>query len=222
MIKPVYLTIPQVAKILGISRIAVYKRVKKGQIKATKIGRNYAVPKNALSPQIKQVEYASTLQLAQELNVHRSTIYRRAKKGIVSGMRLGRNFVLVSKYIQEQKKKEQCVSIPELASQLGVSRVTVYKRVKKGLIAAVRDGGDFVVEKKHAVKLILREKQKLKRTTKKKNELDLKNNLAKREKRADEICCGCFYSLRECDVFKRRIRERQYPAFHSSARGGRN
>lgn len=40
-----YLTIPQLAEILGISRIAVYKKVKKGQIEAIRIGRNYAIPK---------------------------------------------------------------------------------------------------------------------------------------------------------------------------------
>jgi excisionase family DNA binding protein len=44
MEKTGYLTILQLAKILGISRIAVYKRVKKGQIKAIKIGRAYAIP----------------------------------------------------------------------------------------------------------------------------------------------------------------------------------
>jgi excisionase family DNA binding protein len=44
MNKQEYLTIPQMAKILGISRIAVYRKVKKGQIKARKIGRNYAIP----------------------------------------------------------------------------------------------------------------------------------------------------------------------------------
>jgi excisionase family DNA binding protein len=38
-----YITIPQLAEILGISRIAVYKKVKKGQIKAVKAGRNYAI-----------------------------------------------------------------------------------------------------------------------------------------------------------------------------------
>ena len=42
--KSEYLTIPQVAKMLGISRIAVYRKVKKGQIKAQKIGRSYAIP----------------------------------------------------------------------------------------------------------------------------------------------------------------------------------
>jgi excisionase family DNA binding protein len=40
-----YITIPELAKVLGISRIAVFKKVKKGEIKAVKIGRNYAIPK---------------------------------------------------------------------------------------------------------------------------------------------------------------------------------
>ena len=44
MNKSEYLTIPQLAKILGISRIAVYRKVKKGQIKAIRVGRNYAIP----------------------------------------------------------------------------------------------------------------------------------------------------------------------------------
>ncbi|MDD5686768.1 MAG: helix-turn-helix domain-containing protein [Elusimicrobia bacterium] len=38
-----YITIPKLAQIMGISRIAVYKKVKKGEIKAIKIGRNYAI-----------------------------------------------------------------------------------------------------------------------------------------------------------------------------------
>jgi excisionase family DNA binding protein len=40
-----YYTIPELAKILGISRIAVYKKVKKGQIKAKKVGKIYAISK---------------------------------------------------------------------------------------------------------------------------------------------------------------------------------
>ena len=44
-----YITIPELANILGISRIAVYKKVKKGQIKAVKIGRNFAIPKRYVS-----------------------------------------------------------------------------------------------------------------------------------------------------------------------------
>ncbi len=44
-----YLTIPQLAKILGITRIAVYKKVKKGQIKALRVGRTYLVFKKNLA-----------------------------------------------------------------------------------------------------------------------------------------------------------------------------
>lgn len=40
-----YITTPQLAKILNISRIAVYKKVKKGEIRAIRIGRNFAIPR---------------------------------------------------------------------------------------------------------------------------------------------------------------------------------
>ena len=49
MKKGEYLTIPQLAEILGISRIAVYRKVKKGQIKAVKIGRAYAIPQKQIA-----------------------------------------------------------------------------------------------------------------------------------------------------------------------------
>lgn len=38
-----YLTIPEFADLLGISRIAIYKKVKAGEIPAEKIGRNYVI-----------------------------------------------------------------------------------------------------------------------------------------------------------------------------------
>ena len=43
MIKAQYITIPQLAKMLGISNAAVHKKVKSGQIKATRIGKNYVI-----------------------------------------------------------------------------------------------------------------------------------------------------------------------------------
>jgi len=43
MEKEKYITIPQLAELLGVSRIAVYNRVKKGEIPATKIGRTYVI-----------------------------------------------------------------------------------------------------------------------------------------------------------------------------------
>jgi len=38
----------EAAKILGISRIAVFNRVKKGKLRAIRIGRNWAIPKEEL------------------------------------------------------------------------------------------------------------------------------------------------------------------------------
>ncbi len=40
-----YLTVTEFAKFLGISTVAVRKRIKKGQIEAIRIGRNFAIPK---------------------------------------------------------------------------------------------------------------------------------------------------------------------------------
>jgi excisionase family DNA binding protein len=38
-----FITIPELAKLLGVSRIAIYNRVKKGEIPATKVGRTYVI-----------------------------------------------------------------------------------------------------------------------------------------------------------------------------------
>ena len=44
-----YISVAQMANLLGISRIAVYKKIKKGQIKAVRIGRSFAIPGKHLS-----------------------------------------------------------------------------------------------------------------------------------------------------------------------------
>ncbi len=44
-----YYSLPEAAALLGISRIAVFKRVKKGQLPALRVGRNWAVPAAALA-----------------------------------------------------------------------------------------------------------------------------------------------------------------------------
>jgi len=43
MVRGGQVTIPQLAEMLGISRIAVYKKVKAGRIPATKVGRFYVI-----------------------------------------------------------------------------------------------------------------------------------------------------------------------------------
>ncbi|TSC68697.1 MAG: hypothetical protein G01um101456_525 [Parcubacteria group bacterium Gr01-1014_56] len=42
--KPEYISTGELAKLLGVSRVAVFKKIKSGKIKAFKIGRNYAIP----------------------------------------------------------------------------------------------------------------------------------------------------------------------------------
>jgi excisionase family DNA binding protein len=54
MVKKKYLTIPQLAEVLGISRIAVYKKVKKGRIRATKIGRTYVISDEQITSVLRQ------------------------------------------------------------------------------------------------------------------------------------------------------------------------
>ena len=43
-----YISTAEAAKLLGISRIAVYKRIKTGRLKAEKFGRNFVVDINKL------------------------------------------------------------------------------------------------------------------------------------------------------------------------------
>lgn len=53
-----YVTIPQLAALLGISRIAVYKKVKKGLIEASRIGRNYAIATDYIRKNIADIKTA--------------------------------------------------------------------------------------------------------------------------------------------------------------------
>ncbi|MBU1126247.1 MAG: helix-turn-helix domain-containing protein [Patescibacteria group bacterium] len=39
----------EVAKILGISSVAVHKRIKTGKIQAEKVGRNYVIPQSEIA-----------------------------------------------------------------------------------------------------------------------------------------------------------------------------
>ncbi len=60
MKKGKYITIAQLAKILGISRIAVYKKVRKGQIEAIRIGRSYAIPEEYVADMLGETLRADT------------------------------------------------------------------------------------------------------------------------------------------------------------------
>lgn len=69
-----YVTIPQLAKILGVSRITVYNKVKNGEIEAIRIGRIYAIPMKyiaeilgkTLSPKTKKLIDKAVSRTVQE------------------------------------------------------------------------------------------------------------------------------------------------------------
>ena len=44
-----FLTTSEVAKLLGVSRIAVFKKIKSGEIRARKIGRNFVIDKKDIA-----------------------------------------------------------------------------------------------------------------------------------------------------------------------------
>ncbi|MFQ5863495.1 MAG: helix-turn-helix domain-containing protein [Candidatus Brocadiales bacterium] len=44
-----YITIPQLAKMLGVNRTTVYRKVKSGEITATKIGHAYLISNEEIS-----------------------------------------------------------------------------------------------------------------------------------------------------------------------------
>ena len=83
-----YLTVPELALILGISRIAVYKKVKKGHILAIRIGRNFAIPTDYIKSNIAdieqtlkaEVELLSTKELMLKAFKHYGKVFKRLGK----------------------------------------------------------------------------------------------------------------------------------------------
>lgn len=51
----IFLSTSETAKILGISRVAVFKKIKRGEIKAQKIGRNFIIDQKDLSEAFKNI-----------------------------------------------------------------------------------------------------------------------------------------------------------------------
>lgn len=67
-----FLSTSELAKLLGISRIAVFKKIQSGDIKAKKIGRNFAVDRKDL-PDV----FGTTLR-----EVHKQEIEKAVKKTV--------------------------------------------------------------------------------------------------------------------------------------------
>ena len=65
--KKEFLSTIEMAKLLGISRVAVFKKIKTGKIKAKKVGRNFVIEKKNLSEILGKV-----LTKEQKLEIEKS------------------------------------------------------------------------------------------------------------------------------------------------------
>ncbi len=61
-----FLTTSELAAIIGVSRVTIYKRIKKGDIDAIRIGRNYVVPKHYVSEVYKRKITATRKKLIEK------------------------------------------------------------------------------------------------------------------------------------------------------------
>lgn len=155
-----YLSVMEAARVLGLSRVTVFNRIKDGTIKAKRIGRHYVIPKNEITsrpinlPRLVSIiskEYYSVPQFAQLLGISRIAVFKKIKKGALKAQKVGRSFVIGREEIVTGEKAEVStqpyMSVKELAKQLGISRIAVFKKIKKGQIKAVRIGRSYVILK---------------------------------------------------------------------------
>lgn len=172
----------QLAKKLGISRFTVLQRIKSGKINARKCGRNYIVssekPKTTSQKAPKTLitcvnQLQSISQTSQQTSISRARVYQKIKAGKIEAEKIGRNFILpsqniftdTSQNIKQEKLTDRYISIPELANKLNISRIAVYKKVKKGQIKGFKVGRNYVVEKKEYLTMKNKQKNKGKKRT---------------------------------------------------------
>ena len=67
-----FISTAELAGMLGISRVAVFKKIKRGEIEAVKIGRSYAISR------------ASVPSLSAETSAHKKRLIEKAVKKTVS------------------------------------------------------------------------------------------------------------------------------------------
>lgn len=71
--KKEYISTSELAKLLGVSRVAIFKKIKSGKIKAFKVGRNYVVP-------IKEFWTAMGTFISSEKKIEMDKVVKRAVK----------------------------------------------------------------------------------------------------------------------------------------------
>lgn len=155
-----YISIPEYARRLGISRIAVYKKVKQGLIPAKKVGRNYVIPTDENRGEQSRAlrkSHISIPELAQQLGISRIAVYQKVKSGQIRAEKIGRNYVIPVAAMETPQpagpvsmpkavKITAMMTIPELARKLGISRIAVYQQVRSGKIKARKVGRNYAIE----------------------------------------------------------------------------
>lgn len=64
--KAIFISVTELAKMLGISHVAVFKKIKKGQIPAHKIGYSYAISMEDVSDLIQSSETGALTEAKKE------------------------------------------------------------------------------------------------------------------------------------------------------------
>lgn len=164
-----YLSVPEFAQKLGLTRMAVFLKIKRGEIDAEKVGRHYVIPvkadavvpsptapKTVRQPPAAGI-YLSLPELAQSLGISRNAVFQKVKKGLIPATKVGRHYsvakdfqfsVLAEGPPPELHKDKDYLSIAEVARQKGVSRIAIFKKVKKGQIKAIKIGRSYAIPKR--------------------------------------------------------------------------
>ena len=105
-----FVSIPECAKLLGISRVAVFKRVQQGLIQAKKIGRSYVIAVRDLNTggSTKKMEtdkYWSVPQVAEYLGISRIAVFKKIQRGDIKCRRIGRRYVIEEEEVKRLKHK---------------------------------------------------------------------------------------------------------------------
>lgn len=156
-----YLSTAEVARILGISTVAVFKRIKSGHLKAHKIGRSYAINRKEIAAFIDESDVplglgedsVSLIEAAQILGVTRMTVYNRVIRGAIPAKKIGRHYVIARKdlHVSEENQTQhpaldrEYVSVMEYAAITGSNRKTVLNHINQGHIKARKVGRHYVI-----------------------------------------------------------------------------
>ncbi len=109
-----YLSIPEYARLMNVSRIAIYKRVKNGMLEARRVGRGYVI---AVDPQQESADRQwSVPELAHQMGVTRIAVFKQIRLGRIPAIKVGRKYVIADRDVREileQRKLDKPESGPD-------------------------------------------------------------------------------------------------------------